>query len=186
MNNRLVVTTVTLISAACAIVVRAEPGPVGSLGLGAGFGGLSHVSGFTMIGFDVRWRRGEALWLHAAAGGGGPSPGLEGSIAALRFGIERERRDCGRGCLYVGADLAVLLADVVDGPDETHARGLLAVPRAGLDVGGDTLRLRLGAEVWLGGAWVHDLRPSRTVPIDERSARVVGGFALTAGVALQF
>ncbi|HEX7840455.1 MAG TPA: hypothetical protein VF469_23410 [Kofleriaceae bacterium] len=183
MTRCLVVMAVIALSTANA---RAEPEPRGSVGLGASFGGLSHVSGLALAGLDGTWRHGADTWLHVMVAGGVPFVEVTGSAAEVRVGLEHRRQDCLRGCLYGGIDLAYVDADVIDDPGETHARGLLVIPRGGIDVGGDAVRFRLGIELLLGGARVRERLPDLVVPMDTTATRFVGGFALTAGVAAQF
>lgn len=177
---------VIAVTALSAMNAHAEPEPRGSIGLGLSLGGLSHVSGLALAGIDGTWRRGDDLWLHVLVAGGVPFVEVTGNVGEVRVGLEHRRQDCERGCLYGGIDLAYVDADVLDDPEETHARGLLAIPRGGIDVGGDTVRFRLGVELLLGGARVRDRLPDLVVPMDTTATRFVGGFALTTGLAAQF
>lgn len=186
MMRRLVVIAITALSALFAASAHAEPEPRGSIGLGISLGGLSHVSGLAVAGLDGTWRHGEDMQLHVMVAGGVPFVEVTGSVGEVRVGIEHRRRDCLRGCLYGGIDLACIDADVIDDPEETHARGLLAIPRGGIDVGGDAVRFRLGIELLLGGARVRDRLPDLVVPTDTAATRFVGGLALTTGLAAQF
>jgi hypothetical protein len=169
-----------------AATAGAEPEPQGRVGLGLSFGGLSHVSGFALTELDGGWRRGGDMWIHVVVAGGVPFPDVSGRVVAVRVGLEHRRQACGRGCLYAGIDLAFVDADVRDDPDETQARGVLAIPRGGIDVGSDILRLRLGVELLLGGARVRDREPDLIVPLDSTTTRFVGGFAFTTGLSAQF
>lgn len=156
------------------------------VGLSVHLGGISDVSGDQAIEIEGAWRRAGATWLRVAFSGGATLPHENGRVLEGRLGVERRREICGRGCFYTGLDLALVAADVHDEPDDVTLRGLFAIGRAGIDAGSDMLRFRLGIEVWLGAARVHDLEPDHMPPIDEMTTRFLPGFAFTTGVSAQF
>lgn len=183
MTFRLIVIAVILASSP---IARGEPEPERRVGFAIRLGGLSHVSGVAMLDLDGAWRRGGEIWLRAAVAAGVPVPDVSGRALEVRVGLEHRREACGRGCFYAGVDLALFYADVREDPDQLQARGLLAIPRGGIDVGSDVLRFRLGFELLLGAARVHDREPDLVPPVDMTTTHLVGGYAFTTGVAAQF
>jgi len=164
----------------------AEPEPDHRVGLAIHLGGISDVSGDQALELEGAWRHGGDTWLRVAIAGGVPLPDEGGRVVEARLGVEHRRDDCGRGCFYTGVDLALVAGDAHDEPDDLNTRALFAIARGGIDAGSDTLRFRLGIEVWLGAGRVHDLEPDHLPPIDETTTRWLSGFALTTGVSAQF
>ena len=180
---RAAVTAITVLAATSH--ADGEPAPSGRLGVALQLGGASGVSGVAAIELDGAWRRSGATWLRAAIAGGVPVPDA-GRVLEARLGIEHRREDCGGGCLYLGVDLALATADVRDDPDQTTVRAALVIPRLGLDAGSDTLRFRLGVELWLGAARAHDREPDVVPPVDATTTRWVTGFVVASGISAQF
>jgi hypothetical protein len=131
-------------------------------------------------------REGGEWWLRGGGGVAQTSAVDEGHGTAfeLRAGVEHRPDDCGRGCLYYGVDLAFVRGEMTDAPDDWQLTGVVAIPRGGLDLGGDRVRFRLGVEMALGAGSVHDHEPDLTMPIDTTQTRFAGGFAVTTALLL--
>ena len=155
------------------------------------FGGAAPVAALNvMAAFDGGLRlRDSGAWLHAAVsyGAGGDDQG-PGSNGQLRAGIE------GRTCVWNGVVCGV------DGIDVGYQRGrwsdrddparressdaLVAIPRFGLDLGGKTIRARLGIEVDCALVAQHE----RYSPSGDTSVNSPGlvGLEANAGIAYQW
>jgi hypothetical protein len=162
------------------------PDPDHRVGVSLHLGGISDLSGDQAIEIEGAWRRAGATWLRVAFSGGSTLPHENGRVLEARFGIERRRETCWRGCIYTGLDLALVAADVHDEPDDVFVRGLFAIGRVGLDAGSEMLRFRLGIELWLGAGRVHDVEPDHAPAIDETTTRFLPAFAFTGGISAQF
>jgi hypothetical protein len=181
---RFVVTAITVLAASAAHA-DGEPTPGGRVGAAIQLGGASGISGVAGVELDAAWRHSGGTWFRAAVAGAVPVPDA-GRVLEARLGIEHRREDCGGGCLYAGVDLALATADVRDDPDQTTVVAGLVIPRLGLDAGSDTLRFRLGVELWLGAARAHDREPDLVPPVDTTTTRWVTGFVVVSGVSAQF
>jgi hypothetical protein len=163
------------------------PDPGRLLSLEPSFAVMAPAGAALMLGVATTWRRADSeLWYRAALSAGHPAPDVEGGALEARAGIEYRRASCPGGCLYAGIDLAYVDFDVKDDPEEYSERGLVAIARGGVDVGGDTVRFRLGLELAMGATRYRDREPDLTMPLDSTTTRFTGGFALTSAVALRF
>jgi hypothetical protein len=184
---RLIVIAITVLAAARAWAdLPEEPALDHRIGLAVHIGGISDISGDQALELEGAWHYAGGTWLRVAVSSGVPLPVESGRVLEGRFGVERRRETCGRGCFYTGIDLALVAADVQDEPDQTTLRGLFAIGRAGLDGGSGMLRFRLGVDVWLGAGRVRIQEPEHMPAIDETTTRFLKGFAFTGGISALF
>lgn len=158
----------------------------GYAGLSLSLGGVKPLAGLAAIGVEGGRRIGETDFGYRGAVDGGPLLGdeLHGGLAAARGGLEY-RPDCSTGCVYAGVDAALVVGQLLDGPEKTTVYGLAAVPRVGIESRGD-IRVRFGLELPIGIGRVHEQLPDLVVPRDTTSYGVIGGFSFTAGVGGAF
>jgi hypothetical protein len=132
------------------------------------------------LGAGMRWRGDWALRGELRAG---PSVGdiTRGSMYEARVGIERRIHPHASG-VYYGIDLAATHEDVLDDPDESTLTAAMAIPRAGLVVGGSHVQFRLGLGIALGFGRVHDRAPDITGYADRVSYGFAGGIDFDLGV----
>jgi len=112
------------------------------------------------------------LWFHAmlvdGSAGGIDETTYSGSIWQARAGIEARRCVAGNlACAVAGVDAAVSHVQYMAEYDSANVTEPLVLPRVGLDLGGDHVRLRPGAEIGVGGKGLEQI-------------------AVTAGVAYQW
>jgi hypothetical protein len=181
---------------------RAEPTSYVEGGLM--FGAAEPVIGWNIMPtIDGGYRLGDVLWLHGGVGFGGTIDNLgshapnSGSNGLVRGGIETRwcggphHLLCAAGGLDLGAShgtwapTASMAYSHAYGPvDSMTSTALLAIPRAGFDIGGDSVRARIGVEAdlavlerttsQLAGAEMTESRPGFV------------GIELAAGVAYQW
>jgi hypothetical protein len=113
----------------------------------------------------------------------------EGSFYQLRAGVENERCTAhGGACLVLGADLGYLRSSATSGPwtDTPSVRytQYQVIPRAGLDAGGDRLRLRITLDVAYGRTARSSADGMSTAP--EMARYDFQGATLGAAVAYRF
>src|SRR5262245_28313559 len=104
---RLVVIAITVLATARAWAdPAAEPVPMQDpdhlVGVSLHLGGISDLSGDQAIEIEGAWRHAGATWLRVAFSGGVTLPHENGRVLEARFGIERRRENCWRGCIYTG------------------------------------------------------------------------------------
>jgi hypothetical protein len=173
-------------------VVAVVPGSPGRyLQAGGMIGAAAPVVGLNlMAAFDGGLRLGDGgAWVHAAVSYGalGDDQG-PGSNGQLRGGIE------GRACVWNGAACGVDGIDIgyqrgrwADRDDPSHnesSDALVAIPRLGLDVGGESLRARIGIEIDYA-VIARQERQSPSGGTSHVSPRLVG-VELGAGIGYQW
>ncbi|HUJ59252.1 MAG TPA: hypothetical protein VLX92_12190 [Kofleriaceae bacterium] len=124
------------------------PPPDGYLELALGADSFAPAGLFGVVAFGaaIRWR--DDLWLRGNLIGGPPLGDVKGGVVGGRIGIEhRTCATCAAG--YYGVDLAVERYDVNDDDDDEGGVALLAIARAGVELGG-AVKLRIGLELPLG------------------------------------
>lgn len=164
-----------------------RPEPNHALSLEPTLGGISPGSGVLALGLAASWRApGSETWWRVAITPGHPIADISGHMIGVRAGIEHRRAYCLRGCLYTGLDLALVDLTADDYPEHTELRAALAVARGGIDVGGDTFRVRLGLELFVGLGMYHQQLPDLVMPIDTTDLSVAGGMAFTSALAARF
>jgi hypothetical protein len=148
-------------------------------------GGLTAIEETFLAALDVSLRtRAPDWWLRgeAAAGETTAIDEGEGHVYELRVGLEHRERACRPGCFYYGVDLGLVHGELHDGLDDWQLSAALAIPRAGIDAGGDHVRFRIGVEVPIGLGRVRDREPDLVTPIDATTVNLVNGFAVTTAV----
>ena len=194
MSRRLALAIVLVARAAFAQPGPDDPAPVEkpepdhAFAIEPSIGGLGPVGGIAMATLAATWRSapGAQTWWRVAISPGMPIGDVQGHVLAARAGVEYRRAHCGPGCLYAGLDLEVIDDDELDYPEEYELRGALLVARGGIDVGGDTLRFRLGLEIYAGAGRYHDKEPDLVMPLDQTTTRFAGGMSLTTAFAARF
>jgi hypothetical protein len=170
-------------------VAAADPGGGESnnyLMVGPSLGAMSYLVALGTVSVEAAHRDDQhgVWWRAAVVGGATVSDDASGSVVEARVGGEWQPRHCTSACVYVGLDGALVVGHLTTGnvSDYRHVTGGLAIPRAGLDVGGHTVRFRLGIEGMFGGAQVH------LVAVDSSSTtgQAIDGAALTASVGGRF
>src|SRR5262249_52520050 len=140
-------TCVALLVACIPIIAHADPAAyVQAEGL---VGGASPIGLDAMVGIEGGYRLAHGpFWVRGAVayGPGGDDQG-GGSVGQVRAGLEarwcgRERALCGVVALDLGGQYATWQHHQPDAGSET-GKGLLMIPRIGLDTGGDHIRFRL-------------------------------------------
>jgi len=161
--------------------------PRATVALSPSLGGLTALQATGMLALDASWRTEDPDWWvrgEAATGSTWAIDEGSGSLYELRAGLEHRVHACGGGCLYYGVDVAFVSGELRDLPDQWQLTGGLAIPRGGIDVGGDRVRFRVGVELPLGLGNVHDVEPDLVVPVDSTRTRFVDGFALTTALVV--
>jgi len=146
----------------------------------ASLGVLANLWAMGQLALEVSWRSpAREWWFRGEASGGGTSAIDEGhgNVWELRTGIEHAHHEC-PGCFYYGVDLAFVSGEMYDDPEDWKMVGVLAIPRAGLDIHIDRFALRLGAEMPLGIGRVH----YTGYAAESTSTDLIRGFAVTAGL----
>lgn len=144
-----------------------------------------------MAALEGGWRLGDGpAWLHAAAtwGATGDDQG-PGSNLQLRGGLE------GRACLWSGAACGVGGVDAGfqsghwsdrDAPARNESsEALVAIPRAGLDLGGRNWRARMGLELDYGVLARRERNPV-TAGFPSGASSGLVGVEANAGLAYQW
>jgi len=169
-----------------------EPEPRVMLALAPSLGGVtvSTAGGFAAVGLlaiDASWRTSEGPWWLRGEVALGVAGGIDeggGSAYELRAGIEHRQLRCGRACFYYGIDAAIARHDLRDGSYELQLTSVLAIPRSGIDIGGDRVRFRIGLELPFGIAREHEHDPGAMPPLDATSTPFTFGFGFTTALAI--
>lgn len=146
-------------------------------------GGATPVAGPNLLGaVSVGYQFSPSVWAHGevSAGAAADDQG-SGSNQQVRGGVEtRACSSGGAACFMVGIDVGVLHGQWRSHDDASSERVTagVAVPRFGIDVGGSTVRARLGLEVDEAFAGTH---ASSFAASTTASGTV--GVELSAGVA---
>lgn len=163
------------------------PEPNHAIAVEPALGGLGPEGGIAMVTLAASWRQpGGETWWRAGIAPGVPIADVQGHILAARAGVEHRRAYCLRGCLYAGLDLELIDDVTYDDPDEYDLRAALLVARGGVDVGGDSVRFRVGLEIYAGAGLYHQHVPELVMSTDTTDVRFSGGMSITSAVALRF
>ncbi len=183
----LVVATSSLAEAQPALSTPAQRDPAQYLETDLMVGGAAPVAGLNaLVAVQGGYRLWHNLWLHGEAGYGHAQDDQGGgSNMQLHAGLES--RPCivrGIVCAVVGADLGYAqgswVSDLARDQMESVS-ALVAVPRLGLDLGGDHVRVRLGIEADVALAGHH-----REIGGMEAAAGSLVALGLGLGVAYQW
>ncbi len=153
--------------------------PNATLAGAVSIGGLTALQAVGQLALDVSWQSPARAWWFRGEAATGITSAIDeghGHVYELRAGIEHVRHAC-PGCFYYGIDLAFVSGEMYDDPEDWKMTGVLAIPRAGIDIGGERIRFRLGAELPLGVGRVHYTGFGETTSTD-----FVRGFAVTMGL----
>jgi hypothetical protein len=163
------------------------PEPNHAFAIEPALGGLGPAGGILMAALAASWRQpGSETWWRVGIAPGVPIVDVKGHILAVRAGIEHRREYCMRGCLYAGLDVELIDDVTYDDPEEYDLRAALLVARGGLDVGGDTVRFRLGLEIYAGAGIYHDQFSDPQTFMETTEGRFSGGMSITSALAFRF
>lgn len=119
------------------------------------------------------------LWVHALIGSGDETRIKDqGQFLEARGGIELSCQHRTVVCGFFGIDVGGQLESTVDqdGKEKTKLDGVVAVPRMGLDLGGDFFRIRASVD----GRWF------RYEGKNDNLAGTTGGAGFSVALALRF
>lgn len=133
--------------------------------------GLRGGPGYGFVGYDLALGvRYDDWWFRGALTKFYFSQGDDGQIVEPRIGIERRTYDNPHASAFFGIDTGFVTGSGLheDATGPSTIRGGFVMPRAGIEGGGEHLRIRLSLEIVLGYGHAVDVQDEGTPVVDTR------------------